>query len=277
MVNHNGPIGLLDSGVGGLTVAREIFNYLPEEEIVYYGDTLHLPYGPRLLSEVREFVINIIDYFIIEKKVKAVVLACNTATSAALKMVQKRYQIPIFGMIDAATRRARQITKNKKIGVIGTEGTINSQAYQRSLMADDHSLEVFSAACPEFVELVEAGKFTGQEVENYAHKYLDGLIDVEVDVLILGCTHFPYLIPVLQKVMGEQVQLVNPAVEMAREVRSTLEERKMLKKAKNQQNKISGQQFLVSDISRISQQFLEEGSKFLGLPNLEFKEKNIFV
>lgn len=266
-------IGLLDSGVGGLTVAREIFKLLPAEDIIYYGDTLHLPYGPKDLTVVREYVVKIINYLINEKNVKAVVIACNTATSAALDYVQKKFEIPIFGMIKSAADRAVQISKNQKIAVIGTEGTVNSYAYQNAILHLNNQAQLYAEACPKFVELVEEGKFNGAEVETTARKYLSPLIEADVDSLILGCTHFPYLTPVLTKIMGRSVNLINPAHEMAVEVKNTLTEMNLCKKARTKQ---SVHNFIVSDRSRISRRFLEHGRKFLNLEVLNFKEDNIF-
>ena len=268
-------IGLLDSGVGGLTVAREIFRNMPRENIVYFGDTLHLPYGPRLLDQVKKFVFQIMDFLVIEKKVKAAVLACNTATSAALEDVKEKYDIPVFGTINSVTRRAYELSQNKRIGVIGTEGTVNSQAYQKSLLEINPRLRVFSAACPGFVDLVEQGKFSGKEVEEMAHKYLDGLCESKVDVLILGCTHFPYLIPVIKKIMGQQVSLVSSGKAMARQIRQVFKENDLLSKGKNK-NKEVQREFIVSDRERISRAFLKKGSKYLDIPALRFREKNIF-
>jgi glutamate racemase len=272
----NRPIGLLDSGVGGLTVAREIFKFLPEERMIYFGDTLHLPYGPRFMGEVREFVYRIIDFLLEEKKAKIIVLACNTATAVALEEARERYSVPIFGTIDGARRKAIELSVNNKIGVIGTEGTINSQAYQRALLEADKHLEVFSAACPAFVDLVEEGKFDGTEVEEMAHKYLDGLKKAGIDILILGCTHFPYLMPVIQRIMGEGVKLINPAVEVAREVKEALNIFNLYKGGGAINKDLSQQEFLVSDKGKISELFLREGSKFLQLPSLSFSEINIF-
>ncbi|MFW5976801.1 MAG: glutamate racemase [Bacillota bacterium] len=274
MREREASIGLLDSGVGGLTVAREVVKALPEEKIIYYGDTLHLPYGPRLLDEVRSFVYKIIDYLIEEKQVKAVVLACNTATSAALEIVKQKYNIPIFGTIKSVARHAFEVSKKNKIGVIGTVGTINSQAYQRALHNLDQELEIFSAACPEFVSLVEKGIFRGKKAEKVAHKYLEGLKNAGIDALILGCTHYPYLIPVIQKVMGNKVTLISSGEAMALEIRKTLEEKGLLNQ--NCNTSLNQQEFIVSDKNKISRTFLKKGRKYLNLPSLEFKEHNIF-
>lgn len=267
------PIGLLDSGVGGLTVAREIFKLLPEEDIIYFGDTLHLPYGPKDLDLVCDYVEKIIRYLITEKKVKAVVIACNTGTSAALSYMQKLFDIPIFGVINGAVEKAVNLSKNRKIALIGTEGTVNSGAYQKAIFNLAETDQVFARPCPEFVELVEAGKFTGPEVKSTAEFYLEPLREAGVDVLILGCTHFPYLTAVIAEVMGAEVKLVNPAYEVAREVKLNL----ILNNLVRNSAAVSGQhQFLVSDLSRVSQDFLQHGREFLQLDELNFKEDNIF-
>lgn len=269
----NRAIGLLDSGVGGLTVAREIFRLLPGEDIIYYGDTLHLPYGPKDLNLVREYAEKIINYLIREKNVKAVVIACNTATSAALDYVQEKFEIPIFGMIKSAAAKAVEISDQQKIAVIGTEGTVNSSAYQNAILNLNNEAELYAKACPKFVDLVEEGKFDGVEVEKTARNYLSALIEAEVDSLILGCTHFPYLTPLLAEIMGENVELINPAHEMAVEVKNKLVEINLLKStaAETPEHK-----FIVSDQERISRRFLEHGRRFLGLEALKFTEENIF-
>lgn len=270
-----GPIGLLDSGVGGLTVLKEFVSRLPEEDIVYYGDTLHLPYGPRELSEVRTFVEKIIDFLLVERNIKAIVLACNTATSASLEMVKKNYDLPVFGTITSATEKAIKVTENNKIGVIGTEGTINSQVYQKDLMKNKKDLEVYSVACPPFVELVEEGKFEGPKVDEMVRKYLAGLKSVNIDVLILGCTHYPYLVGPIQKFFGDNVVLLSSAVEMAQEARKVLGNRGLLQNNK-QNTGIRKHEFIVSDKDKISHTFLKKGRKFLQLPSLSFREINVF-
>ncbi|TDP16310.1 glutamate racemase [Halanaerobium congolense] len=273
MEASNRAIGLLDSGVGGLTVAREIFKLMPEENIIYYGDTLHLPYGPKDLNLVREYVEEIISYLIKEKKVKAVVIACNTATSAAFDYVKQKFEVPIFGMIKSTAVRAVKLSRNKKIAIIGTEGTVKSNAYQNIILEIDSEVKLFAKACPKFVNLVEEGKFDGVEVEKTAHDYLDFLIEAEVDSLILGCTHFPYLTPILSKIMGDKLRLINPAHEMALEVRENLSNLALLKK----NNLKSSNKFIVSDKEKISKRFLKYGRQFLKLNELKFEEKNIFI
>lgn len=265
-------IGLLDSGVGGLTAAREIFKVMPEEHIIYYGDTLHLPYGPKDLEILRKYVEKIIKYLIEEKEVKAVILACNTATSAALDYVKGKFDIPIFGMIKSAAVKAVEVSTSQKVAVIGTEGTINSLSYQNQIYKINSEAKLFAKACPKFVELVEAGKFDGYEVQKTALHYLSFLKETEVDTLILGCTHFPYLIPVLDRILEKKIILINPAFEMALEVKNELTKRDLIKKTNN----FNKHQFIVSDKNRISKRFLEHGRIFLNLKELDFKERNIF-
>lgn len=266
-------IGLLDSGVGGLTVAREIFKLMPAEKLIYYGDTLHLPYGPKDLNLLREYVEEIIQYLMKEKNVKAVVIACNTATSVALDYVKMKFDIPIFGMIKSAAAKAVELSTEQKIAIIGTEGTINSASYQEQILKINSEIKLFAKACPKFVELVEEGKFDGKEVQKTAQAYLLSLKEADVDSLILGCTHFPYLTPVLNKIMGENVRLINPAYEMALEVRNRLDSMDLMK---NSSTNLKEHQFIVSDKNRISKRFLEHGRKFLNLEELNFKEENIF-
>jgi len=270
----NRAIGLLDSGVGGLTVAREIFRLMPEENIIYYGDTMHLPYGPKDLNLIREYVEEIIQYLIKNKNVKAVVIACNTATSAALDYVKNKFDIPIFGMIKSAAARAVELSSDQKIAIIGTEGTVNSESYQTEILKINAKVQLFAKACPRFVDLVEEGKFNCNEVRKTARDYLSPLIEADVDSLILGCTHFPYLTPVLSRTMGENVQLINPAHEMALEVKNTLNKMGLIKKTNNNSNQ---HKFIVSDKNRISKRFLDHGRKFLNLKELNFKEENIFT
>jgi glutamate racemase len=270
----NRAIGLLDSGVGGLTVALEIFKLMPEENIIYFGDTLHLPYGTKDLNLVREYVEKIINYLIEEKKVKAVVIACNTATIAALDYVKKEFDLPIFGMSKSSAIRAVELSRNQKIAIIGTEETVKSGAYQNAILEINSEAELFAKACPKFVDLVEEGKFDGDEVQITARNYLKSLIEAEVDSLILGCTHFPYLTPILSRVMGENVRLINPAHEIALDVKNTLTELELIKKGNFNLNE---NKFIVSDKDKISKRFLENGCKFLNLDELNFNEKNIFI
>ena len=214
------PIGIVDSGVGGLTVARSVLDQLPHEPVRYVGDTARGPYGPRPLAEVREFAIEIMDQ-LVGDGVKMLVIACNSASAATLHDARERYQVPVVEVVHPAVRRAAAATRNGRIGVIGTAMTINSQAYDDAFAAAP-TVELISAACPRFVEFVEAGVTGGDELLALAHEYLRPLREADVDTLVLGCTHYPLLTGVLSYVMGESVTLVSSAEETAKDVYRTL-------------------------------------------------------
>lgn len=218
--NPGSPIGVFDSGVGGLTVARAIIDQLPHEEIVYVGDTAHGPYGPLPIAEVRAHALRIMDE-LVDSGVKLLVIACNTASAAVLRDARERYTrvdgIPVVEVIQPAVRRAVASTRNGRIGVIGTEATIGSRAYDDTFAAAPH-LELRSVACPAFVDYVEAGVTTGPELLATAQRYLDPLRAADVDTLVLGCTHYPLLTGVVSYVMGDAVTLVSSAEETAKDV-----------------------------------------------------------
>lgn len=221
-------IGVFDSGVGGLTVARALMDLLPDERIVYFGDTARGPYGPRALDEVRTFTAEIVAW-LAAQDVKLVVAACNTATAAALgPPASMAFPLPVIGVIAPAVSAATRCSRNGRIGVIGTVGTITSGAYDRALASAAPDLKLFSQACPRFVELVEAGRTTDAEVLDVAGDYLAPLIAADVDTVILGCTHYPLLTGVLSYVMGPDVVLVSSAEETARRVFATLVDDRML-------------------------------------------------
>ncbi len=207
------PIGIFDSGVGGLTVARAIRAQLPGESIVYIGDTAHSPYGPKPIAEVRRYALGVLDT-LVDQGVKMLVIACNTASAAMLRDARERYSVPVVEVIGPAVKRAISTTRNGRIGVIGTEGTIASRAYQDMLEVDER-LEVFAAACPRFVEFVESGITGTPEVLAQAERYLAPLRDAGVDTLVLGCTHYPFLRGAIGYVMGEGVALVSSDDETA--------------------------------------------------------------
>ena len=238
---RNSPIGVFDSGLGGLTVARELARSLPDESIIYLGDTLRCPYGPRDLLEVREFALEIAS-FLASHDVKLIVIACNTATAAALDVAQREFDVPVIGVVEPGARAAVRATRNRRVGVIGTVGTIESEVYSRALRALDAGTTVFSRATPRFVEIVEDGLkldsgaledimadasdvFLRPALHEMARDYLDPLKRCGIDTLVLGCTHYPILIPLIRTVMGEDVALISSAEETAREVASTLERR----------------------------------------------------
>lgn len=214
------PIGIFDSGVGGLTVARAILDQLPDEPIVYVGDTLHGPYGPLLLADVRRYALDVMDH-LVAAGVKLLVIACNSASAAVLRDARERYDVPVVEVIHPAVRRAVHATRNNHVGVIGTRATIASGAYTDAFAANPR-LTVTTQACPRFVEFVEAGITSGPELRETAHDYLDPIVAAGVDTLVLGCTHYPVLTALIQDVVGQDVTLVSSAEETAKDVYATL-------------------------------------------------------
>ncbi|MET4638254.1 glutamate racemase [Mycetocola sp. 2940] len=213
---NDAPIGIFDSGVGGLTVARAIQDQLPNEEILYIGDTAHSPYGPKPIADVRRFALEVLDD-LVAQGVKMIVIACNTASAAMLRDARERYAVPVIEVIQPAVRTAVSSTRNSRVGVIGTEGTINSLAYEDAFAAAP-DLHLFSQACPRFVEFVEKGITTGPEVLATAQRYLQPLVDAGVDTVVLGCTHYPFLKGAISYVMGPNVTLVSSDTETANDV-----------------------------------------------------------
>lgn len=220
-MDRNAPIGVFDSGIGGLTVVREIMRQLPEEKIVYFGDTARLPYGNKSKETVIRFSRQIVR-FLKSRGVKAIVVACNTASSYALEEVRKDEDIPVIGVINAGARAAVSATRNGKIGVIGTEGTIKSGTYGAVLREMKPGVEAFGRACPLFVPLVEEGLFHDSVTDEIASRYLSSLKEKYIDTLVLGCTHYPLLRSTVGKIMGDSVTLVNPAYETAVQLRTLL-------------------------------------------------------
>ncbi|TFD89416.1 glutamate racemase [Cryobacterium lactosi] len=210
------PIGIFDSGVGGLTVARAIKDQLPNESILYIGDTAHSPYGPKKIADVREYALEVLDD-LVSQDVKLLVIACNTASAAVLRDARERYSVPVIEVIQPAVRRAVGTTRNKRVGVVGTAGTVNSRAYNDAFAAAT-DIQLFSQACPRFVEFVESGVTTGAEVLRVAEEYLAPLKAADVDTLVLGCTHYPFLRGVISYVMGDAVTLVSSHTETANDV-----------------------------------------------------------
>lgn len=221
MSDRNAPIGVFDSGVGGLTVAREIMRQMPDERIVYFGDTARLPYGSKSKDTIIRYSRQICR-FLQTKGVKAIVIACNTASAQALDVVEKELDIPVIGVIQAGARMAVQVTRNGKIGVIGTEGTIGSGIYTEEMKKLRQDIEVVGKSCPLFVPLVEEGLLHDSVTDEIASRYLSALKGRFVDTMVLGCTHYPLLRSTLGRVMGEEVTLVNPAYETAIELKELL-------------------------------------------------------
>lgn len=220
-------IGVLDSGVGGLTVVNEICSLLPYENMVYFGDTARMPYGPRSSDEVRGFAMQIIE-FLQTQEIKLVVVACNSATAAGLSYYQEHCDLPVIGVIEPGVRAALRYTRNGKIGVIGTTGTIGSLAYQKTLERENGDLHIITRACPLFVLLVENDLVNTPEAARVAHEYLDPLREAEIDTLILGCTHYPFMMDLIQDAVGSGVKLISSAEETAIDVKNILSSRNLL-------------------------------------------------
>jgi glutamate racemase len=217
------PIGMFDSGFGGLTVARALIDLLPAEHLVYLGDTGRYPYGPRPLDQVRGFAHEIIDLLVHEHDVKLVIVACNTAAATGLDELQARVDVPVVGVIEPGVRSLAKATHSGRVGVIGTVGTIGSGAYQEAVARLAPAVELTCAACPGFVEFVERGDTRSDQVTVLAERLLAPVRDAKVDALLLGCTHYPFLARTLSDVMGRDVVLVDSADETAFEVRHLLE------------------------------------------------------
>lgn len=232
---NNAPIGIFDSGVGGLTVARAIIDQLPNESIIYLGDTANTPYGPKSLSEVRTLALSVMDR-LVDEGVKLLVIACNTASAAVLRDARERYTegrgIPVVEVIQPAVRRAVAATRNRKVGVIGTMATINSKAYEDAFAAAV-DIDLVSVACPEFVAYVEKGITSGPELMALAETYLAPVKAEGVDTLVLGCTHYPLLTGALAYAMGDSVTLVSSAEETAKDVYHVLSEHNLLRTDKS--------------------------------------------
>lgn len=245
-MDRNAPIGVFDSGVGGLTVAREIMRQMPNEKMVYFGDTARVPYGNKSQETVIRYSRQIIR-FLQTQKVKAIVIACNTASACALETVEKSLDIPIIGVIHAGAKAAVEATKNGKIGIIGTEATIRSGVYTELMYQMNRNIEVTGKPCPLFVPLVEEGLLHDSVTDEIASRYLSCLKGKYIDTLVMGCTHYPLLRSTLKRMMGDEVSLINPAYETAVELKELLE--------KNNLTCISGKQegeqyqFFVSDMA----------------------------
>lgn len=229
MANPDAPIGIFDSGVGGLTVARAVIDQLPNESILYVGDTARAPYGPRPLAEVRSFALEIMDQ-LVESGVKAIVIACNTASAAMLRDARERYSVPVVEVIQPAVRRAVSASRSGKVGVIGTQTTIDSKAYSDAFAAAPQ-LAITSIPCPLFVEFVERGETSGAAITKVATDYLAPLVSADVDTLVLGCTHYPLLTGVISYVMGNNVTLVSSAEETAKNLYRVLAEKNLMRVA----------------------------------------------
>lgn len=239
------PIGVFDSGVGGLTVAREIMRQLPRERIIYFGDTARVPYGSKSKETITRYSRQII-HFLQTKGVKAIVVACNTASAFALETLRPELSIPIIGVVEPGARVAARTSKNGKIGVIGTEGTVGSQIYTTTIRAYAPQAEVIGKPCPLFVPLVEEGWLKDPITVEVARRYLDSFLKSDIDTLIMGCTHYPLLRGTLRGILGDKVNLVNPAYETARCLKELLEEQDLVNDGAEKETGLQ-YQFYVSD------------------------------
>jgi glutamate racemase len=250
------PLGVFDSGIGGLTVAHALFERLPHESVIYFGDTARVPYGPKSPDTVRRYSAEILS-FLLQRGVKAVVVACNTSTAHALDVLRERSPVPVLGVIEPGARAAVAATRGGAIGVIGTAGTIASGAYERAIRALRPDARVVSCACPLFVPLVEEGWFDHPATELVAHEYFAPLEAADIDVLVLGCTHYPLLKPLLHRVLGTSVLLIDSAEETAIAAQRELESRGLLADASH----AATHTFVISDDEP---HFRRVGARFLG-------------
>ncbi len=251
------PIGIFDSGFGGLTAVKEIIRALPDEQIVYFGDTARVPYGPKSRETVIRFSIENI-LFLLKYKVKLIVIACNTASSVALPIVEENFKVPIIGVISPGVCEAVRVTKSKNIGVIGTRTTINSKTYEKMIKQKSPGAKVYSVECPLFVPLVEEGWTNTRITKLIAREYLLPLKRKKIDTIVLGCTHYPLLKPVIQEVLGRGVTLVDSARQVAQQAKEIIIQQKMLAPKKKVGNRL---QFYVSDEP---DNFARLGKRFLG-------------
>ncbi len=250
-VNKSAPVGVFDSGVGGLTVAREIMRHLPNENIVYFGDTARVPYGSKSRDNIIRFSRQIIR-FLETKEVKAIVIACNTASALALDVVREEIDIPIIGVVEPGARAALEITQTNKIGVIGTEATIRSAMYEKIIQGLKPEASVVGKACPLFVPLVEEGFAKHDVTKEIIDYYLSPLMKTDIDSLILGCTHYPLLRSRIREYVGDKITLVNPAYETAMDLKSLLESKDMVNADEQEHGTYS---FYVSDAADKFKQF----------------------
>ncbi len=251
------PIGVFDSGLGGLTVTKELVKTLPGENLVYFGDTARVPYGSKSKETILHYTKQILN-FMKTQEVKAIVVACNTVSAYALEEVRNRVKVPMIGVVRPGAETAAFVTKNRKIGVIGTKATVESRLYETCIREMIPEAEVYGAPCPLFVPLVEEGLWKDPVTEEIAKRYLTPLKQEGVDTLILGCTHYPLLQPLLQKIMGRKVKLINPAEETAKRTRVILDERRLL----NESGDAPKYRFYVSDDPKSFQHFASDVLSF---------------
>ena len=256
MNNRSDPIGVFDSGIGGLTVVRALMEELPSENIVYFGDTARVPYGVKSVETITRYATEI-TAFLLTKKVKALIVACNTMAAVASQAIEHVSPVPVLGVVDAGAKRAVFETQNKRVGVIGTPATITSDAYPNAISTYDPGIKVFSQSCPLFVPLVEEGWLDHQVTRLTAEEYLGPLMTRDIDTLVLGCTHYPLLKPLLREVLGNRIRLVDSAETISKQTRELFGEKNL----QNKQGKPPEYRFYVTDAP---ERFREVGERFLG-------------
>jgi glutamate racemase len=266
-MSSKAPIGVFDSGVGGLTVVKEIMNQIPGETIIYFGDTARVPYGAKSKETVITYTRQIIR-FLMKMGVKIIVVACNTATAFALETVNKEFDIPIIGVVKPGAKVAAKATKNGRIGVIATEGTIRSRIYNEYLSKTDPQVEVYGKACPLFVPLVEEGLIDDPVTKEMARRYIGELLEKGIDTLVLGCTHYPLLRNTIRQVVGDEVVLVNPAFETAKSLKEVL----LTSGLENDDRSKTDHRFYVSDGAEKFKQF---ANSILPCEVVETKDVNV--
>lgn len=256
-------IGFIDSGVGGLTVVKEAMRQLPNESIYYVGDTARCPYGPRPQEQVLRFTWEM-THFLLSKDIKMLVIACNTATAVALEDIKKKLAIPVVGVILPGSRAAIKATSGNRVGIIGTEGTVKSKMYENLIHSKDNQVKVTSLACPKFVPLVESNEYRSAIAKKVVAETLKPLKNKQLDTLILGCTHYPLLRPIIQNVMGENVTLIDSGAETISEVSTILDYYNLAEESKKKN--VSERKFFTTGSK---QMFHEIASQWLGLEKLE--------
>ena len=273
-VNADLPIGVFDSGVGGLTVVKEIINQMPNERIVYFGDTARVPYGSKSRDTVVRYSRQIVR-FLLEQNVKAIAVACNTASAYAIPEIEAECPVPVIGVIRPGAKTAVEGTRNGRIGVIGTRATITSGSYKEYIREIMPGAEVFGQACPLFVPLVEEGLWEDPVTDEIARRYMASLIDRDIDTLIMGCTHYPLIRKTIGRAAGDKVLLVNPAYETARELRKLLESRSLISGHRYELGSTVPQyRFYVSDMA---EQFRSFANSILPCEIIETRDVNVKV
>lgn len=262
---------LFDSGIGGLTITRSVIENLPGEDIIYFADTANIPYGPKPQEKTREIVLNLIDFFVERNNPKLVTIACNTATAAALESAKSKFDVDILGTaVESTVKEAIATSEKKKIGIIATEATINSSLYQKEIVKQNDEIEIFAKPVPEFVDLVEKNIFATAEIKKTVAEKLSFFKEAGVDVLILGCTHFPFLKKEINKFLGEDIVLVDNSISTSKEIENLLNDKDLHSKDKK-----ANINFYTSNLKNINKEFLDFGADYLGIEKLEFKELEI--